>query len=686
MFAILGATVNATDSTVVTEGNNAYGAHSRDNHSAVELLRTSVTTTGSAAHGVVADKGGLVTGTQTTISAQGDNAAALYAAGSATHISTAQFTDSTLTNVSGPTVGVAGVAELAFTSSTISGSGEWLKVGTVNDFPTLANSLPVFALSGTATINADSSLIIGSATTRPGSTSNVTFANDNLWQMTGDSNLTNLINNLSTVEFTPSGGAYKTLTLDNNLDGSDSVFIMNTHIAANSGAGDQDIHTINSDFLTVSGTATGNHRINILDTSAGAITGNEYALWLVHTGSSEASSTFSGTSNITQGTTTYTYSVMNGTDAQAKVNSSSNPYTIANNGDNDWYILRTSSTGANNGDTIRDISTASRTAWFLEQDTLLKRMGELRLNTRRSANDDGYVGKDSNTSAKFVNSGTHEDPLIDDIWVRGYGAQYNVSDKVGGSAFKQYTYGVDAGLDHSWLDDEAENIYYLGAYAGYGRADQSYRSYAGEGNSDSYYGGFYGTWLNNEGWYADLVGKAAYYDNNFKAWDEDTLTTGDYGNWALGISLELGRQFQFKDNWYAEPQIQASYVHFFGGNYRTGGDNQFPVTYDAADVLQFRYGSLFGRTIKLHKDRPDDWSFIQPYVKIFGQHQISGGGHISSGDDRWRPNTDGWAAVVGAGIIWQIDEQNQLHLDYEATLAEKYDKPWGLNFGFRHQF
>jgi outer membrane autotransporter protein len=42
--------------------------------------------------------------------------------------------------------------------------------------------------------------------------------------------------------------------------------------------------------------------------------------------------------------------------------------------------------------------------------------------------------------------------------------------------------------------------------------------------------------------------------------------------------------------------------------------------------------------------------------------------------------------VIGAGVVWQLDESNQLHLDYEASFGDKYDKPWGLNFGYRHQF
>ena len=65
---------------------------------------------------------------------------------------------------------------------------------------------------------------------------------------------------------------------------------------------------------------------------------------------------------------------------------------------------------------------------------------------------------------------------------------------------------------------------------------------------------------------------------------------------------------------------------------------------------------------------------------------MSSGGTVSAGNNQWRPNFDGPSAVIGAGLVWQIDEDNQLHLDYEAEFGTKFDRPWGVNFGFRHQF
>src|SRR4029077_18221123 len=72
-------------------------------------------------------------------------ASALYVAGDAGRVSVANFTGSALTNVSGPTIGIAGLGNVSMTNSTVSGSGDWLRVGTIGNFAALgipAPSLP----------------------------------------------------------------------------------------------------------------------------------------------------------------------------------------------------------------------------------------------------------------------------------------------------------------------------------------------------------------------------------------------------------------------------------------------------------------------------------------------------------------------------------------------------------------
>ncbi|MDR1146160.1 MAG: autotransporter outer membrane beta-barrel domain-containing protein, partial [Verrucomicrobiales bacterium] len=301
--------------------------------------------------------------------------------------------------------------------------------------------------------------------------------------------------------------------------------------------------------------------------------------------------------------------------------------------------------------------------WFAQQDSLLKRLGELRYGARASRPPAGGTPALHN--------------LIENIWLRSYGQQLNVGSKVTGKAYEQLIYGVDIGTDHKFTIS-ADSDLYLGVYAGYGRSDIDYRTPGTDGELNSYYGGLYATWLHSSGFYIDATFKAASVNNDLKAPYGSTQLKASYSDINMGGSIEIGNKFTFADDWFIEPQFQVNYLHILAENYSAA-----PLTISAQDLdaLQLRIGSVFGRTIKLANG-----GALQPYVKISGVETISSGGAIRNGYQSTRANTDGARAELGAGLIWQLDADNQLHLDYEASFGDKYDKPWGLTAGYRHQF
>ncbi|MDR1145542.1 MAG: autotransporter outer membrane beta-barrel domain-containing protein [Verrucomicrobiales bacterium] len=300
--------------------------------------------------------------------------------------------------------------------------------------------------------------------------------------------------------------------------------------------------------------------------------------------------------------------------------------------------------------------------WFAQQNSLLKRMGELRYGARAS---------------RPLAGGTPALHIIENIWLRSYGQKLNVGSKVSGKAYEQLIYGVDLGTDHKFTIS-ADSDLYLGVYAGYGRSDIDYRTPGTDGELNSYYGGLYATWLHSSGFYIDATVKAASVNNDLKAPYGNTQLTASYSDVNIGGSIEIGNKFTFTDGWFVEPQFQVNYLHILAEDYRAA-----PMTISAQDLdaLQLRIGSVFGRTIKFTNS-----GALQPYVKVSGVETISSGGTLRNGYQSTRANTDGARAELGGGIIWQLDADNQLHLDYEASFGDKYDKPWGLSAGYRHQF
>jgi outer membrane autotransporter protein len=305
--------------------------------------------------------------------------------------------------------------------------------------------------------------------------------------------------------------------------------------------------------------------------------------------------------------------------------------------------------------------------WFAQQNSLLKRMGELRFSSSRQLV--------TSSADKAVTLSANN--LIENIWLRSYGQQLNIGSKVSGKAYEQLIYGVDLGTDHKFTIS-ADSDLYLGVYAGYGRSDIDYRTPNTDGELNSYYGGLYATWLHSSGFYLDATIKAASVDNDLKAPYGATQLNANYSDVNIGGSIEIGKKFTFADDWFIEPQFQINYLHILAEDYQAG---PMSITTSDLDALQLRLGSLFGRTIKLTNS-----GALQPYLKISGVETISTGGTLRNGYQSTRANTDGARAELGGGLIWQLDASNQLHLDYEASFGDKYDKPWGLTAGYRHQF
>ena len=107
-------------------------------------------------------------------------------------------------------------------------NGQWLNV----------------ASGSTLNLIMDSSTVQGAALTAAGSTSNVTLQNNSLWTMTGNSNVTNLTNGSSLIQYTPPGGdptllsSYKTLTAVNYI-GQGGTLGLNTFLAADGSPSDR---------------------------------------------------------------------------------------------------------------------------------------------------------------------------------------------------------------------------------------------------------------------------------------------------------------------------------------------------------------------------------------------------------------------------------------------------------------
>ncbi|AIL61643.1 autotransporter outer membrane beta-barrel domain-containing protein [Pseudomonas alkylphenolica] len=213
-----GGQLQADNSVASTSGVGAHGVLVNSAPSSAILKQASVITQGADAHGMLVKDGGQLSAEQSTVSAAGSNAAALYLQGSSTGVSQADLSSTVLHNQNGATVAVYGIGDINFEDVIAGGSGQWLHVD--------ANANQ----AGLATINLASSQVNGTATTASGSTSNLSMSDTSLWKLTGNSNLSSLSNDNSLIDFSaPSGGSYKTLTA-NQYQGNNGTIALNTYL------------------------------------------------------------------------------------------------------------------------------------------------------------------------------------------------------------------------------------------------------------------------------------------------------------------------------------------------------------------------------------------------------------------------------------------------------------------------
>lgn len=319
-------------------------------------------------------------------------------------------------------------------------------------------------------------------------------------------------------------------------------------------------------------------------------------------------------------------------------------YGIHTKDDFTWEVYRIGMGSA--GQAILNTHAAVNSAFFGQLDNVNKRMGDLRLN--------GYK-----------NNGN--------FWVRAYGRHINGDlDITGVNKFKEDTYGVDMGVDilASTYSDAA---FYFGGFGGYARSDRSFKNTSGtDGEGDSVYGGFYGTWV-YDGWYVDGIVKAQYFKSSFNAKGDK----GDFDNYALGMSVEVGKHILVND-FFLEPSLQVAYAYVANEDYNT--NRGLKVKADDANVFQF------AGMVRAGADLQTDNGIIQPYIKVGVEAQASSGGHVNFSGERFRPEMDGIRAVFGAGVVWQLDDNVQVHLDYEGAFGSKYNRPFGISAGVRITF
>lgn len=388
-----------------------------------------------------------------------------------------------------------------------------------------------------------------------------------------------------------------------------------------------DFATLTGDFLNVTGTSSGDHKLLIA--SSGADPLSDDRLHVVHTADGGAQFSLIG-DRVDVGT--YSYSLINENDGQ------------------DWLLDPDSKVISPSTNSVLALFNAAPTVLLGEMTTLRTRMGELRFSEGQSAG----------------------------FWTRAYGNKYEVSNDKTGLGYNQsqrgFTLGADApvsGGDGQWL---------IGAMVGHSTSDLDLNR-GSSATVNSYYVGGYATWLDAEsGFYFDGVLKFNRLHNESNvAMSDGKKAKGNYTQNAVGASAEVGRHITLDDGFFVEPYGQLAAVITQAQSYTL--DNGLDAKGDRSSTVIGELGTTVGRTIQL-----ESGGVLQPYLKAAVAHEFDQSNKVFVNDNAFNNDLSGSRLKLGAGVAMSVSQNVKLHADLEHSTGKNIKQPFGMNVRLRYDF
>ena len=249
------------------------------------------------------------------------------------------------------------------------------------------------------------------------------------------------------------------------------------------------------------------------------------------------------------------------------------------------------------------------------------------------------------------------------VWVRMVRGENDY--KSLNSQYNTYQLGYDEKLstDPHWT---------LGAAFSYTDGDGGYDT--GSFEMDHKTLTLYGSKLNDDGSYIDIVGKYSRLNHDLR----NTWGDGEYDANGYSIGVEVGKRFQQGNGFWIEPQAQLTYGHVGSANY-TAGD--IKVAQDGMESLIGRAGVRFGKDL-------DNGNI---YLRASYLYDFDGetGVTLTNAEGRERSFDQdlggGWCEV-GIGTNINLSDATHLYFDIEKTYGGDITTDWKWNAGIRYSF
>ncbi|WP_196594140.1 autotransporter domain-containing protein [Pectinatus sottacetonis] len=301
---------------------------------------------------------------------------------------------------------------------------------------------------------------------------------------------------------------------------------------------------------------------------------------------------------------------------------------------------------------VKSAMTSSAMAWRVENNDLMKRMGELRLSPENTG-----------------------------IWVKTYNGKSSSNKNRANYHINYHTIqtGYDRRINDNWR---------IGAAISHMQGNSSY-NYGGNGKNHETNLGLYGIWQGNNNQYIDLILKAGKLTNDYTIYNEDGhKVMGNYDTWGTSMSAEYGKRFHKTNGFYYEPQAEITYSHLNSADYTASSDfTDNTGNYRNMQVQQSSFNSFIGR-LGLGIGIENKCNTL--FAKVSLNHEFCGSMDTSYNADNNLKTTrqdynDTWLSFQLGGTVNLTNNVN-FYGDFEKTTGGDIKTDWRIDAGFRWNF
>lgn len=184
----------------------------------------------------------------------------------------------------------------------------------------------------------------------------------------------------------------------------------------------------------------------------------------------------------------------------------------------------------------------------------------------------------------------------------------------------------------------------------------------------------YGSKLNDDGSYIDIVGKYSRLNHDLR----NTWGDGEYDADGYSIGVEVGKRFTQENGFWIEPQAQLTYGYVGSASYSIG---DIRVAQDSMESLIGRAGVRLGK----------DFDKGNVYVRASYLYDFDGDTGVTftnaQGQERsFDQDLGGGWCEIGLGTNINLSDTTHLYFDIEKTFGGEIATTWQWNAGMRWSF